>query len=89
MNVDLLERGPRLRRFFVSLAVAIAVAIITMLVCLEYIGDDTPGDWRYGASQATWYFTGLAAAAGYTVTYILLLRRDRRRDFPSARLESE
>lgn len=88
-EVDLLQRGPRLRRFAIATLVAIAAAVIAGVVSWEVIGEATPGDWRHGPLRAVGFFAGLAGVLGYAATYALLAARDRRRDFPSATVESD
>ena len=78
-EVDLLERGPRLRRFVISLLVAIGVAVVVALVALRHIEDPKPGDWRWGSWRAIGLFTALGAVVGYAGAYAFLFRRDRRR----------
>lgn len=92
MMVDILDRGGRLRRFFVALAVGVAVAIGVGLAVARYVNADhetnpyrTPSTWR-----TVFYVAGLSGAGAAVLTATLLAwlkrRRDRANVLPRARI---
>ena len=82
--VDLLERGPRLRRAIVSLIVAAAVTALVATLC-ETLAHDAihSSPWRIGSRGRALEFVaamaGYAGSLAYFVTSYLLRRRDERR----------
>jgi hypothetical protein len=82
--VDLLERGPRLRRAVVSLIVAAAVTALVATLC-ETLARDAihSSPWRIGSRARALEFVatmaGFAGSFAYFLTSYLLRRRDERR----------
>ncbi|MCA9674849.1 MAG: hypothetical protein H6709_24725 [Kofleriaceae bacterium] len=82
-SIDLLQRGPRLRRLAIALLVGASVALFIGSACYGLSLDDASASWwRTGSAARAWrfifYMAGLAGAASFSLTLWLLQRRARR-----------
>lgn len=84
---DLLDRGPRLRRFFLATCAGLIAGLAVALICWNIIdpaANTKTGDWRQGPWRAMSFFTAIGAFVGYGAAHRHLMRKDKRREFPTA-----
>jgi len=82
-DIDILDRGPRLRRLALGLAIGGVVAVLVGSVCYGLAAEATHASrWRIGSAARAWEFifvmAGAAGVLAFTITRVLLERRARR-----------
>lgn len=94
LMVDILDRAGRLKRFFVSFAVGVAVVVLVGSAMYGYIRPDEAMNGRYtnrGAWRTIFYVSGIAGAVAGTIVWSLLSWLKQRRDLanviPRARVK--
>lgn len=75
---DLLDSRGRMNRIVISLAVGFALGALAYFITYSLAGADYDRGDR-GAGRFIFLVTGLAFAAGYSITHAILKRRDKKK----------